>query len=255
MANNGIKKFALVCEKRFVNYQEILDFKLSENNEYNFKKIEIEKYKGITKSKKGKNLISDIDAMTLKYDSELAFLHSLAYYEPVHNLFVGYSSNGYIAQLKPVFNNLELQNRIKLVKGDKLYHKAIIKEKEKLVDLLVKKDSQLYKIYSKDYYCKSRTLKAALQEIRGIVKLAESKGFDSEIYPIFSFRKEQILDEFNKYYLYRELFRAYQECSKLNKNIVIPQELQTNEKLDNNEVKPKIKDLPLPYEGEQLRFK
>lgn len=249
MSSKGIKRFALVCEPMYASYQEIIDFKLNANNKYATKKIVINKYSGIVSSSSGKHFMSEIDKFTSNFESEAEFLRKIEEFKPLHKFFIGYSSNGYISTLNPVFGNDELAKRILLTENDKLIDKKIIKEKKDLVNLLLNVREEFLNVYIKKKYFKTRTIETALREIRGIITAYKGVGLDSETLPIVEFRKEQLIDEFNKYHLYRGLFLAYQDYLKISeaKKIIEP-EIAKNESED-------VKRLILkPYEGEQLKF-
>ena len=205
------RKFALVLEKKYDNCQNIILFD-SDNDEINeFKMLEVEKYKGISESKKGKYFMSEIDSITNKFSSESEFVKSLKWYLPIHKLFIGVSSKGYIKNIKPVFGNFELREELKLVKNDELCGEIILTKKEKLVSMLIGKDGRFANIYLKEDYYKTSTVEAAVREIRRIRTDYKAIPLDSDANYILSARKEQLLEEFDKYHLYRGLFLAHQE--------------------------------------------
>lgn len=250
-----IRKFVLVLEKKYENCQNIILFNSNEISNQQFEMVKVEKYKGITESKKGKYLMCEIDSITNKFSSELEFVKALKCYLPIHKLFIGVSSKGYIKNIKPSFGNFELLEELKLVKDDKLCGDMILTKKEKLVKMLAGKDARFANIYLKDEFYKTTVIKAAVMEIRTVRKHYEHLPLDSDANFVISTRIEQLLEEFDKYHLYRGLFLAHQEyyekCIKPTNNTE-----QVKKVVDSKDTEcQKTKKLEFkPYEGEQIKF-
>ena len=121
--------------------------------------------------------------------------------------------------------------------------------------MLTGKDERFANIYLKDDYYKTSTVENAVREIRGVRRQYKYLPMDSDANYIISTRKEQLLEEFDKYHLYRGLFLAHQEY--YNKYIV-PKNQAENTLPDLN-YKPveeqKVMKMEFkPYEGDQLKF-
>lgn len=222
-----LKRFCLVYEPSYSTSQFIVDFRLNKEGSYSFKKIEVEKFKGIIETKKGKNSLYDIDMFTNQYNSNEEFIRNIGVYKPIHSLFISLPVKGYVNKVNPVFGNSELQEKFKLVKDN------IVNDKEEInnfLDMLLDRKSGFYKYVKSSGIYQSKTFLSLIEQARYYKKMLDACP-DSETSYVYHEFKRKLKAELGKYHHYREMFLLKQEFEKndIKKEPPIKQQVITSE--------------------------
>lgn len=203
------KRYSLVYEPKYSSHQYVVQFKKNEDN-YEFKHIQVEKYKGIIDCKKAKATLEDIDRLTNSFSSSNEFISNLKIYKPLHNFFISLPKKGYVNRIIPVFNNEELASKLKLVHDGKIDDKEQIKE---FIIMLLEDDKEFYRFFKNRECYKSSTLKQLVRDLRHYNEMLAGWP-DHEINYMFDETKKNLKEELKKYYVYREFLLAKQEFLK-----------------------------------------
>lgn len=248
-----MKKFVLVCSRKG-NYNEcgrIYDaiyFKKGESDNYVFNKYTVAGFQGIIKYNK-KISLRDIDDMTNSYEDSIEFLRNLKFYDPIYDMFVGYNTKGYVNKISPTFGREEIiRNSEKYVKDDKVKKSEV----ERVFDELFNEED-LYKLYMKDEYFKTRSLLWQIREYKRILQHVK-KGIEGDNDGELLYYENAIKEDFSKYHLYRELFRATLDLQDhINKKVKKEEEVEkkiilpSSKSFENpNFQEPVVKQLILP---------
>lgn len=234
------KRYSLVYEPKYSSWQYVVQFKKNEGN-YEFKHIQVEKYKGIIDCKKAKSTLEDIDRLTNVFSSSEEFISNLKIYKPLHNFFIALPKKGYVNRITPVFNNEELGRKLTLVKDGKVDDKEQIKE---FITMLLEEDKEFYRYFKNRECYKSSTLKQLIRDLRHYGDML-SGWPDHEINYMFDDTKKGLKEELKKYYVYREFLLAKQEF------LIIKQTKKTERKELVETKKEKIIPRFVPLEAEE----
>ena len=248
MKNKAINRFVILCRIKYAASDQVIDFKLSKENKYLYRMINIDRNISMSKVNKSvKHQLSEIDKFTSQFSSEEDLLKRLSIIKDVYDLSATYSTNGSNRFIELVYNNYELIELLQYIENDKLKDNKMLRQKDMLVQKLSTFDTSFSSFYLNSSHFKTKSIINSVREMININKIYKSTGLDSEATCILEHNKDYLLDEFNKYHLYRGLFLTYQDYKNM------PQSSKPKE-VEHQEVK-KVKKIEFnQYSGEQLKF-
>jgi len=234
MANDSNKKYMLVYEpqnkslytKNTSHY--VINFDISNGDGIITGVTEVEKYKGLHDLKKGKYSLTSIDRLTTNFYDIHDLLSKIGIYDNVYDVFIAFSSKGYIFKLRPIFNNPLLKEKLKLVQDGYVNDRSrIIDFTKQLVD-----STALYKTFVDGHYYVSNSFKEMLKEARYMrerqINGTSDSGDHIELYDV----EREIRNKVAKYRNYREL-------------LIISQSLKQTATIASS-INPKLIDVPEP---------
>ena len=109
MKNKAINRFVILCRIKYAASDQVIDFKLSKENKYLYRTINIDRNISMSKVNKSvKHQLSEIDKFTSQFSSEEDMLKRLSIIKDVYDLSATYSTNGSNRFIELVYNNYEL---------------------------------------------------------------------------------------------------------------------------------------------------
>lgn len=248
MGSKIINRFVILCRIKYAAKDQIIDFKLSKENKYLYRVVDVDRNISLSKVDKSvKHQLSEIDKFTSQFSDESDMLKKLSIFKNVYDLSITYSTNGFNKFIETVYNNYELIELLQYIENDKLKDKKILRQKDMLVQKLATFDASFALFYLGSSHFKTKSIANSVREIININKIYKSTGLDSEASCIIEHNKDYLLDEFNKYHLYRGLFLAYQDFRNISTSLD-PVKVESIEQ-------EKVKKIEFnQYSGEQLKF-
>lgn len=202
-----VKRFSLIYEPKgyYIDNQYIINFKLNKTKSDKF--IKIKKNTSYSDEKKGRMLLSEIDLITNQYENMSEFLKSIDLKSEIHALFINTSKNIYYGRISPVFGNESVNKLLDVTVDDTIISEEVVK---KLYKNITKDDYAFASFFlSSDFY-KSSSFKQLLFDIVNLYRFNKRTGyFDFESGELLEYETKKLKECLKKYYVARELTRAY----------------------------------------------